>query len=199
MLDMPRPSEGEPPTPSRAPGQRLWAVLLVLDAFFVIVFGGALAAKLYQHSQVRLSPAPAAKRLKNQKTSEAKPPAPAPAAAVLPAPPKSEPPIHEPAKPRQAQETKPEASSTAAAVKTKAVPVTFQLKAPGAKHVDLAGPFIVRGAGRKAMLYHADEPWNVTIYLTPNTYRYHFIVDGKKTLDPGNPRTERGASVITIH
>ena len=32
-------------------GQRLWAVLLVVDAFFVIIFGGALGAKLYQHWQ----------------------------------------------------------------------------------------------------------------------------------------------------
>lgn len=75
--------------------------------------------------------------------------------------------------------------------------MTFRLKAPGAKSVELVGAFIVRG-GKKRMVEHSDELWTLTLYLTPNTYRYHFLVNGKKKLDPENPNGARGASILTV-
>ena len=73
----------------------------------------------------------------------------------------------------------------------------FELKSPGAKSVELAGAFIVRG-GKKPMSAQPDGTWTVTVYLTPNTYRYWFLVNGKKTLAPANANTDRGASVISV-
>ena len=43
-----------------------------------------------------------------------------------------------------------------------------------------------------------DGTWTVTVYLNPGSYRYFFSVDKKKTLDPENPRSERGASILSL-
>lgn len=223
-------------------GQRLWAVLLVLDSFFVIFFGGALAAKFYQHL---LSPSVAAPgtragkkkapagnvnpeagrdsalpRADAPKPPEApKPepviaksdPAPKPAESMHPPKPSllNEAPKRAAAVP---QSGTPSASSPAgnvapeagragaadAAPKPKAVPVDFEFSGAGAKSVELAGAFLVRGGGRKAMIERKDGRWTLTLYLVPNTYRYHFLVDGKKTLDPANQNTDRGLSVVVV-
>jgi hypothetical protein len=214
--------------PSSSPrGQKLWAVLLVLDSLFVIVFGGALAAKVYQHWG---APSPtAASRSKRTPPSKAAPkpvepapvvkaepkpepkPEPAPAkAADGPRPPKpsllNEPPKREAAAPKdhkgaataKAAPAPAPAPAADASAAPKAVPVSFQLKAPDAKKVELAGAFIVRGGGRKSMVKRTDGTWTLTVYLTPNNYRYNFLVDGQKTLDPSAAATERGASVKTV-
>jgi outer membrane biosynthesis protein TonB len=229
MLDTAPPPA--PPAASAARGQKIWAVLLVLDAFFVIVFGGALAAKVYQHLQAPAvpvvpnhrprpvkppeaakpaepakpapAPAPESKPAPKQapKAAPAKAPAPAPGSVKPPKPSLlNEAPKHEAAQPHQAADAPKPTSETSApsAPAGKAVPVNFSLSAPGAKHVELAGPFIVRGGGRREMKDKGDGQWALTLYLTPNTYRYHFLVDGKKTLDPQNPKTDRGASVLSV-
>jgi len=215
----PAPAD-RPARPAGSRGQRLWAVLLVLDAFFVIVFGGALAAKIYSHLQAPVVPVAPQRRPRPAHAPEpakppeaAKPPAPAPAKpAQAPAkadqmkPPKpsllNEAPRHEAAKPRGGAKTEAAPAPAPAASadgKPKAVSVEFKLTVPGAKRVELAGPFIVRGGGRMPMKDRGDGLWTLTLYLTPNTYRYHFLVDGKKTLDPQNPKTDRGASVVSVH
>ena len=45
------PTDGATETAPETPrgSHRLWAFLLILDSVFVIVFGGAVAAKVYQH------------------------------------------------------------------------------------------------------------------------------------------------------
>ncbi|MBI4375946.1 MAG: hypothetical protein HY549_05795 [Elusimicrobia bacterium] len=220
-------------------GQKIWAVLLVVDSLFVIIFGGALAAKVYHHWQaVPELPAP-------PRRFRAAPPKPEPA----PAPPAESPSVKpEPPKEREPEKTAPAANSipkaarkrslppaeksavlppkpslihevarresarpqeTAAPAakadggqdsggKPRAVPVQFQIKAPGARSVELGGAFLVRSGGRKAMVHQGDGNWKLTIYLTPAAYRYYFLVNGKKTLDPENSQVERGASVKTV-
>jgi hypothetical protein len=230
MLDISGPSSapstvtgGQPKGPSGSRGVRIWGVLLVLDFFFVIVFGGALAAKIYQHLAAPAAPVapprrvkPAAKTAENPKPVETPktPPAPKKTEPIAPVaknglpPPKpsllNEAPKREPAKPHDASAQKAAApnaappSDAADGAKVKAVAVNFQISAPGAKKVELAGAFIVRGNGMKEMKEKDDGQWSLTLYLTPNTYRYHFLVDGKKTLDPQNSKTDRGASVISV-
>lgn len=180
--------------------QRLWAILLVLDSFFVIVFGGALAAKVYQHWQA--TPAPVEPPLQTKtppppekpaeeppKAEQALPPEAPAAAPSVPAKPAAPPtPAEKPAAEKPAPEKPPAA---------KAVPVQFQLKTPEAQGVALVGAFIVRG-GKKPMVDRGEGRWTVTLYLTPNTYRYNFLVDGKKILDPENPKAEREASVLIV-
>ena len=69
--------EGETPAPAPEAtrgSHRLWAFLLILDSLFVIVFGGAVAAKLYQYWK-----APSAAVAVRRPTKEpAKAPAPPP-------------------------------------------------------------------------------------------------------------------------
>lgn len=204
-----------PHAPRSSRGQRVWAVLLVLDSFFVIIFGGALAAKIYQHWQEPAAPVIPARAHRPAKAAAVKPeakqpdarPAPAPAApapaaesaASGPRPPKpsliQDAPLHQSAALQGSAQAPAAAAGDAA--KVKALPTQFSLKAPGARSVELAGAFIVHG-GKKAMTQHGDGTWTVTVYLTPNTYRYWFVVNGRHTLDPRNPSTDRNASVVTV-
>jgi hypothetical protein len=172
---------------------KLWAALLVVDAALVIVFGGALAAKLYEHLKAPpMVPAPQAVHRKLPPT----PPSPTPAAPTpvpVAATPAAAPPPA-PAKPA------PTAVKTTGMVrKSHSSAVEFKLKAPHAKSVHLVGAFLVRDGGRKEMTYHGDGTWSLNLHLLPATsYRYWFVVDGRKAVDPENPRVERGASVLVL-
>jgi hypothetical protein len=179
-------SNGEPR--GEAGPAKLWAAALVVDSLFVIVFGGAVAAKVYQHWKAPAAQRPTAAAAKKPVEAPKPPPEPAPAQPV-PAP------AQAPEPPKAAAEPPQEAEP---ATSGRAVAVDFQLKAPGAKSVELGGAFIVRNNGRKPMVRHSDGTWTLTLYLTPDTYRYFFLVNGKKTLDPKNPKTDRGASVLIV-
>lgn len=229
--DEPAPAAPAPETEPAAAAPRgshkLWAFLLVLDSVFVIVFAGAVAAKVYQHwNAPALAPAPAPRK-RPVKAAEAPvastapaPAAPAPEPAKAPEPPKPAPAA--PAKtadaprppkpsmladaPKHRETPKPaDAGGKAAAApapapadgKVKALRTEFKLHAPKAKSVELVGAFIVRG-GRKDMSRDGDGTWTVTLYLNPGTYRYFFSVDKKKQLDPENPHSDKGASLLTI-
>jgi outer membrane biosynthesis protein TonB len=204
----------------------LWLFLLILDAIFVCVFGGAVALKVYQAWKTPSAVvAPVVRRRPVPKAPEAakapepapapKPPAPEPAKpaakpepkiarrADSPRPPKPSL-INEAPKPRStpspatsgAAAAAPSAASGAPSA-TKAQPVVFKLRAKDADEVQLVGAFIVHG-GRKEMAKAADGTWSVKLYLNPGQYRYFFSVDKKKTLDPENPASDRGASLLTV-
>ncbi|MCX5794156.1 MAG: hypothetical protein NTY77_01500 [Elusimicrobia bacterium] len=217
---LPSQAGGPSPAAGAAPGSRarpkLWGVLLLVDFILVSVFGGAVAAKLYQHLYSPVSAAPAAPRRPAKTLPQpapaakaAEPPPAAPAKAPAPAPATANP---KPAKPAPAAEPvkareKPQPEANVKAAQPAAapgdnrhsVPVEFKLKAPRARSVQLAGAFIVRG-GRREMVHQDDGVWALTLYLLPGTnYRYWFWVNGKKrTLDPENSQVERGASVLVL-
>ena len=189
-------SEGAPrlqaaPPESASRAQKIWAVLLVLDSFFVIIFGGALAAKLYQHWQTQPlagAPAPRARRHEPPKAPAKEVPAPQPLAPK---------PVEPSLKQEAAAAPPAPAQAPGAPLKAKAAPVKFHIKAAKAKRVQLVGAFIVHG-GKKDMDEDSDGVWGLTLYLTPNTYRYYFFVDGRKTPDPENSAADRGYSVMTV-
>lgn len=226
------PTPAVPPEPAaQAPAPRgshkLWAFLLVLDSVFVIVFAGAVAAKVYQHwkapaavlaptprRRAAAAPVPAAVPVASTAPAPApEPPKPASAAAKsvpaksaadAPRPPKpsmlSEAPKHrETPKPADAGGKSAPAAAAPAAVngKIKALRTEFKIHEPRAKAVELVGAFIVRG-GRKDMTRQDDGTWTVTLYLNPGSYRYFFSVDKKKQLDPENPHSEKGVSLLTL-
>jgi hypothetical protein len=198
---------------------------------FVIVFAGAVAAKVYQHwtapaapvAQTRPRPAKAV-----ETPAAVSAPAPTPEPVKPPEPPKPEPkPVaakpgpegQRPPKPSMLAEapkhrqtptladvgskpaptpvSSPSASVPSTGGLVKALRTEFKLHAPHAQAVDLVGAFIVRG-GRKDMSRSADGTWTVTLHLKPGTYRYFFSVDKKRQLDPENPRSDRGASLLSI-
>lgn len=238
----PAPGHDERTTAPKAEGasrgsHKLWAFLLVLDSVFVIVFAGAVAAKVFQHwNAPAVAPVPNPRRRPAKEAVPTPPPAPAPEPAKAPEPPKEAPkPVEtkkpEPVKPEpktpegmrppkpsmlteapKHREVKPsEVGAHSAPAKAAPAPVTapaptdvrkavrteFHVRAPGAKNVELVGAFIVRG-GRKEMNRGADGTWTVTLYLNPGSYRYFFSVDKKKQLDPENPHSEKGASLLSI-
>ncbi len=221
------------PEPAPRGSHKLWAFLLVLDSVFVIVFAGAVAAKVYQHWKTPVAPLVPAPRKRPVKAVEApvastapapapepvkapEPPKAAPAAAAKPSPDAPRPPkpsmLAEAPKHRETPKPadaggktpapKPAAPAPAAPSgitdgKVKAVRTEFKVHAPSAKAVELVGAFIVRG-GRKDMVRQDDGKWTVTLYLNPGSYRYFFSVDKKKVMDPENPLSEKGASLLTI-
>ena len=233
---------GALPAADAAPGSRtrptLWGALLVVDSVLVIVFGGAMAAKLYQHLTSPVSVAPAARRKPGRPAApptEAPKPvevsaAPLTAGALPSAPgrqdggtgapppastagPKAAKPslLAEPIRSREAPrphqaagrtaETQPPVTpATSMPVeKRHSIPVEFKLKAPHARSVQLIGAFIVRGGGRREMVRQDEGIWTLTLYLLPGDgYRYWFLVNGKKTLDPENRQMQRGASVLVL-
>jgi enterochelin esterase-like enzyme len=64
--------------------------------------------------------------------------------------------------------------------------VTFTLRAPEATAVQVTGDF----GNATAMIKGADGTWSATVGpLRPAIYNYAFIVNGVRTLDPGNPWT----------
>jgi|GEM_PF-2222850 len=246
------PSKGGGPLPAAdaASGSRtrpkLWGALLVMDSILLIVFGGAVAAKLYQHlySPVNnMAPAARHRPGKPPLTTGAPPsaptPQPTPAAKAAEPPPAAPPqPPTSTAGPKAAKPTllaepmkgrgtpKPQAAGKTAATqppapsgsgerqtsresaapaasipaeKRHSVPVEFKFKeAPHARSVQLAGAFIVRG-GRREMVQQDAGVWTLTLYLLPGAeYRYWFLVNGKKTLDPENGQVQRGASVLVL-
>ena len=78
------------------------------------------------------------------------------------------------------------------------VQVEFKLKAARGRSVQLAGAFLVSG-GRRKMVRQDEGMWTLSLNLLPGvSYRYWFIVDGKKILDPANFTVERGASVLVL-
>jgi enterochelin esterase family protein len=63
--------------------------------------------------------------------------------------------------------------------------VTFQLRAPKASEVVLAGQW---PSGRTPMAKDANEVWSVTVGPVPTgVWEYSFQVDGLQMIDPGNP------------
>ncbi len=236
-------------TPAQIPAptgsHRLWAMLLVLDSIFVIVFSGAVAAKVYHYLETPLAAVPFTHRHQTVKSAaptvaaapiastvtvaakppepEAKPPESLPAAkpesakassrpdtiktaagAATPRPPKpsmltESPKPHSPPSLASAGSapSSPFPIAAAAGAKQKAAPVVFKITAPNARKVFLVGAFIVHG-GRKEMTRDDGDVWSVRIYLNPGQYRYFFAVDKKKTLDPENPQTDHGASLMSV-
>jgi 1,4-alpha-glucan branching enzyme len=67
-----------------------------------------------------------------------------------------------------------------------ASPVTFQLKAPEAKKVFLAGDFTNWHLSARPLKRKPDGTWHTQILLEPGRYQYKFIVDGQWQNDPDN-------------
>ena len=198
-------------------GQKLWGLLLVVDSFFVVIFGGAFAAKIYESWQAPghefLSPAPKARVHRDThpaalvSSSTVKPLAPATISAKSPN--QTTPKLNEtkPATPKTATPPKKQISSRKghkyqdpqilpSRGLDKARGVTFHYYEKKARRVILVSSFL-RG-GKKALKKSRHGPWQITVYLMPGKYRYLFMVDGKKILDPRNPRHKGRFSFFSL-
>lgn len=65
-----------------------------------------------------------------------------------------------------------------------------------AKEVLLAGDFI-KGDPLK-MKKEKPGVWRATVDILPGTYRYHYLINGKKTRDRYNPRHEGNDSILAV-
>ncbi len=62
--------------------------------------------------------------------------------------------------------------------------VTFSLRAPQARTVQLAGDFTGWRESPIALQKQQDGVWKKTVSLPPGTYEYRLLVDGQWTDDP---------------
>jgi 1,4-alpha-glucan branching enzyme len=67
--------------------------------------------------------------------------------------------------------------------------VLFSLHAPQAETVFLAGDFNQWNPEKNRLKKGRSGAWEVTLMLSPRSYEYKFIVDGKWQLDPVNSQT----------
>ena len=181
-------------------GQKLWGLLLVVDSFFVVIFGGALAAKVYEHWQpatpFTYSPNPSTAPLKKVQTPAPKPTTPlTPSPAIVSSMPSHPLPLKEKKSPKTKRDDEPKILPSRG--KGKAQGVIFTYKNKKARKVFLTGAFL-RHPGKKPFAKIKRGVWKLTVYLTPGNYHYSFLVDGEKILDPQNPKHERHASLFSI-
>ncbi len=79
--------------------------------------------------------------------------------------------------------------------KVKAVKTLFKYKNKKAKKVYLSGSFL---KWKEKPMKNKNGEWQREEYILPGNYFYHFIVDGKKTLDPTASKTPMGESLVVI-
>jgi enterochelin esterase-like enzyme len=73
--------------------------------------------------------------------------------------------------------------------------VTFKVKAPDAKSVTLTCDF----QDEKPLVKGEDGTWSLTVGpIDPEVYYYNFVVDGVRTIDPGNPKAKVGYYTSTL-
>lgn len=149
----------------------------------------ARAAEPAKPAQAKAAPKAATAKAADPKTAASKP------AAAKPLP-KPSLVSNGAAKPADRPAPRP-AAPAAPAGKVRAKAVEFSVQAPAAKSVHVAGAFIVKG-GKAEMNKGADGRWTATLYLHPGEYRYVFLIDGRRTIDPQNSRVSRGASVLIV-
>jgi len=82
--------------------------------------------------------------------------------------------------------TAPPPAETAA---TEAVPVTFELSAPDAAGVSVAGAFNAWDPNANPLVKGEDGVFRATFDIAPGSYEYKFVVDGTWVEDPVNPDT----------
>jgi hypothetical protein len=69
--------------------------------------------------------------------------------------------------------------------------ISFSVTAPQAKEVFLAADFNGWKIDENSKMQFDGGRWTKKIRLTPGSYRYRFVVDGKWNEDPDNPRKEK--------
>jgi 1,4-alpha-glucan branching enzyme len=85
--------------------------------------------------------------------------------------------------------------------KNMAKPVNFFCLAPDAERVSLVGDFNDWEPNSSPMTRQPDGSWHVVVALNHGHHHYHFLVDGKPTLDPranGIARNEKNERVSLI-
>ena len=79
--------------------------------------------------------------------------------------------------------------------KIKALKHTFKYKNSTAKSVSVSGSFT---KWKNIKMEKKNGIWKTDIWILPGTYLFHYVVDGKKTLDSSAPKASMGESIIDI-
>jgi enterochelin esterase family protein len=84
--------------------------------------------------------------------------------------------------------------------------VTFRLNAPNAEEVQVNGTFLrdLESDVSIPLLKGDDGVWSVTVGpVTPEIYKYHFVLDGVRIVDPANTlvgfANQPGYSILVVH
>lgn len=95
----------------------------------------------------------------------------------------------------KAAPAKQEQAKTEDGGKPRAVKTVFEYKNDKARKVQIAGSFT---SWKAKPMTKKSGVWKAEVYILPGTYPYHFMVDGKQTLDPGKPKAPTGDSLVTV-
>jgi hypothetical protein len=92
-----------------------------------------------------------------------------------------------------------ESAPAVAVAAAPAVPATrnilFRFPRPSAKSVFIIGDF---NDWKRTAMEKNEKGWDLTIPLTPGSYKYMFVVDEKRIKDPNNKVAQDGKSVINV-
>jgi len=84
--------------------------------------------------------------------------------------------------------------------------VTFRLNAPNAEEVQVNGTFLrdIESDGPIPLVKGEDGLWSITVGpVTPEIYKYHFVLDGVRIVDPANTlvgfANQPGYSILLVH
>jgi len=192
----------------------VWLLLIIVDVVFLCIFGFFLYKNL---SAKLLAPVQAPAAVEEEVAFIAEEPAvpedlTAPAPAAAPAEEVKQEPVAEPVaeqKPAQEEVTAPAAEAPAAAVepvadkkesvivqvnpKSKYRQVTFRYFGP-AKEVSVISGFTM---SKPRAMTKKGNAWEITLAISPGTYKYLFVVDGKNTQDPYAPEKD-GRSLLVL-
>ncbi len=73
--------------------------------------------------------------------------------------------------------------------------IDFEYSNPEAKSVSIDGSFL---NWKPRPMKRNGNSWRINLYIFPGKYRYHFVVDGEKTLDPLQPLKRNGESYLIV-
>ena len=167
--------------------KNFWAALAIISLIAAVFSGYSVYNRLTIHfasDTMEIQPKPVPVPADAQETKK-EPPAEATAAKpeekVIPPAPKEE--KIKPAAPKEEPQ------------KVKAVKIHFEYKSASAKNVALTGSFT---KWKELKMTKQNGAWKNDVYILPGKYLYHFVVGGKKVLDPARPKGPIGESVIMV-
>ncbi len=169
--------------------KNFWAALAIISLIAAVFSGYSVYNRLTIHfasDTMEIQPKPVPLPTEAEETKKE------PAAEVAAAKPEEKiiPPAAKEDKPAAKPQTPKEEPQ-----KVKAIKVHFEYKSASAKNVALTGSFT---KWKELKMTKQNGAWKNDVYILPGKYLYHFVVGGKKVLDPARPKGPIGESVIMV-
>ena len=74
--------------------------------------------------------------------------------------------------------------------------ILFKLYSSRAKKVHIIGDFT--NWKRRPLKKESPKTWTTSVRIKPGSYKYLYVVDGRRTKDPNNKKVQNGKSVLKV-